>query len=116
MLSFPSSMSAGSPIAESVEWVRDLLTGSVGTSVAALAIAWVGFSALQGRISWREGARVVLGCFILFGSPVIVAGLFGIGRESKAPEARTVIVPPTVAVPTKPPQFDPYAGASVPNH
>jgi type IV secretory pathway VirB2 component (pilin) len=35
----------------------------------------VGFMMLNGRINWRMGATVVLGCFILFGAATIVGGI-----------------------------------------
>jgi type IV secretion system protein VirB2 len=30
---------------------------------------------LTGRLNWRFGATVIIGCFILFGSSAIVAGI-----------------------------------------
>lgn len=30
---------------------------------------------LTGRVNWRHGAVVILGCFILFGAASIVAGI-----------------------------------------
>ena len=36
-------------------------------SVAVIAVALVGFMMLTGRINWRFGATVIIGCFILFG-------------------------------------------------
>ena len=35
----------------------------------------VGFMMLAGRINWRHGAVVILGCFVLFGEASIVAGI-----------------------------------------
>lgn len=49
--------------------------GTVATVVAVIAVASVGFMMLTGRISWRHGATVILGCFILFGAASIVAGI-----------------------------------------
>jgi type IV secretion system protein VirB2 len=40
-----------------------------------IAVASVGFLMLTGRINWRYGAVVILGCFILFGAASIVAGI-----------------------------------------
>ena len=40
-----------------------------------IAIAAVGFMMLTGRLNWRYGATVILGCFILFGAGAIVAGI-----------------------------------------
>jgi type IV secretory pathway VirB2 component (pilin) len=100
-----------------VQWVVDLLVGPVGTAMAVIAVAWVGFSLLEGRLSVRRGATVVLGCFILFGAPVIARELLGLtgrdGGQIPAPD-----LPPAASPqpqPQLPPQPDPYAGASVPN-
>jgi type IV secretion system protein VirB2 len=35
----------------------------------------VGLFMLTGRLNWRYGATVILGCFILFGAASIVAGI-----------------------------------------
>ena len=43
--------------------------------VAVIAVASVGFLMLTGRINWRYGATVIVGCFILFGAASIVAGI-----------------------------------------
>jgi len=40
-----------------------------------IAVAAVGLMMLTGRINWRYGATVILGCFILFGAASIVAGI-----------------------------------------
>jgi type IV secretion system protein VirB2 len=42
---------------------------------AVIAIASVGFMMLTGRMDWRYGATVIMGCFILFGAGAIVAGI-----------------------------------------
>lgn len=58
-----------------VNWLQDTLLGTVATVVAVIAVASVGFMMLTGRINWRHGATVILGCFILFGAASIVAGI-----------------------------------------
>jgi type IV secretory pathway VirB2 component (pilin) len=58
-----------------VDWLQGTLLGTVATVVAVIAVAAVGFMMLTGRINWRHGAVVVLGCFILFGAASIVAGI-----------------------------------------
>lgn len=58
-----------------VNWLQGTLLGTVATTVAVIAIAAVGFMMLTGRINWRHGAVVVIGCFILFGAAGIVAGI-----------------------------------------
>lgn len=67
---------AGSgPIIAALGWVQGTLLGQVATAVAVIAVAMVGFMMLTGRINWRFGATVVLGCFILFGATTIVGGI-----------------------------------------
>lgn len=67
---------AGSGVlTNAVRWIQSTLLGTVATVVAVIAVAVVGFQMLTGRINWRYGATVILGCFILFGAASIVAGL-----------------------------------------
>jgi type IV secretion system protein VirB2 len=67
---------AGSgPIVAALAWLQGTLLGNVATAVAVMAVAAVGFMMLTGRMNWRFGATVILGCFILFGAASIVAGI-----------------------------------------
>lgn len=67
---------AGSGVLVSaVNWLQGTLLGTVATVVAVIAVAAVGFMMLTGRINWRYGATVILGCFVLFGASSIVAGI-----------------------------------------
>jgi len=67
---------AGSgPIVSAVHWLEGTLLGTIATTVAVIAVASVGFLMLTGRINWRYGATVILGCFILFGAASIVGGI-----------------------------------------
>lgn len=67
---------AGSgPLIAAVHWLQGTLLGTIATVVAVIAVASVGFLMLTGRINWRYGATVILGCFILFGAASIVAGI-----------------------------------------
>ena len=63
------------PIVSAVQWLQGTLLGTVATVVAVIAVACVGFMMLTGRMNWRYGAVVILGCFILFGAVSIVAGI-----------------------------------------
>ncbi len=65
------------PIVSALGWLQGTLLGSVATAVAVMAVAAVGFMMLTGRMNWRFGATVIIGCFILFGSVSIVAGIQG---------------------------------------
>lgn len=67
---------AGSgPILGAVQWLQGTLLGTVATVVAVIAVASVGFLMLTGRMNWRYGVTVIIGCFILFGATSIVAGI-----------------------------------------
>lgn len=62
-------------IINAMDWLQGTLLGTVATVAAVIAVAAVGFMMLTGRINWRHGAVVILGCFVLFGAASIVAGI-----------------------------------------
>ena len=62
-------------IVSAMHWLEGTLLGTIATVVAVIAVASVGFLMLTGRINWRYGATVIIGCFILFGAASIVAGI-----------------------------------------
>jgi type IV secretory pathway VirB2 component (pilin) len=67
---------AGSgPVVGAVHWLEGTLLGTVATVIAVIAVASVGLLMLTGRMNWRYGATVILGCFILFGAASIVGGI-----------------------------------------
>lgn len=63
------------PLVNAVGWLQGTLLGTVATTIAVIAVACVGFMMLTGRMNWRHGAVVILGCFILFGAASIVGGI-----------------------------------------
>ncbi len=76
----PTSLQAAppagaSPILSAVTWMQDTLLGEVASGVAVIAVAVVGMMMLSGRLNWRYGATVIVGCFILFGAATIVGGI-----------------------------------------
>ena len=71
----PADPAGSGAIVDAVNWLQGTLLGTVATVVAVIAVAAVGFMMLTGRINWRHGAAVILGCFILFGAASIVAGI-----------------------------------------
>lgn len=99
-----------------VQWLQGTLLGTVATTVAIVAVAAVGFLMLGGRMDWRRGATVIVGCFVLFGATSIVAALRGMASdEVEAPTIPAYVAPPPAARPSPTPTaaYDPYAGASV---
>ena len=63
------------PILAAVNWLQGTLLGNVATAAAVIAVAFVGFMMLTGRMNWRYGITVIVGCFILFGAASIVSGI-----------------------------------------
>ena len=97
-------------------WVENLAFGSIATTIAVLAVAMTGMLLLSGRIDWRRGATVILGCFILFGARSIAqafqadSGLPAIDSITTVPPEPPIIAPQ----PAQPRIYDPYAGAATP--
>jgi type IV secretory pathway VirB2 component (pilin) len=63
------------PIVRAVNWMQGTLLGNLATTAAVIAVAVCGLMMLTGRMNWRFGATVIIGCFILFGATAIVAGI-----------------------------------------
>ena len=70
-----SDPSGSGPIVGALQWLQGTLLGTAATVVAVVAVAVVGFLMLAGRMNWRYGATVILGCFVLFGAGAIVSGI-----------------------------------------
>lgn len=107
-----------SVLVPAVSWLQGTILGAIATTVAVIAVAFVGLSMLGGRVSVRRGVTVILGCFILFGASTIVAGIQSfVGGGARVPPE---LPPPAPLPPPLPPLpaaagNDPYAGASVPS-
>jgi type IV secretory pathway VirB2 component (pilin) len=63
------------PIVSALGWMQGTLLGNVATTAAVIAVAVVGLMMLTGRMNWRFGATVIVGCFVLFGATAIVSGI-----------------------------------------
>lgn len=77
---YQSNPQGSGPILASIQWIQGTLLGNVATAVAVIAVAIVGFMMLTGRMNWRHGITVIIGCFILFGAAAIVAGIQAAAR------------------------------------
>lgn len=62
-------------LVNAVNWLQGTLLGTIATTVAVIAVAAVGFMMLTGRLNWRHGTVVIVGCFIVFGAASIVTGI-----------------------------------------
>lgn len=97
-------------------FIEGFLSGGIATSVAALAVAAVGFHMMSGRVSMRNALRVVVGCFILFGAPLIVGDLMEYVRGNEVAPMYPLVIeatppPPLPQAPARPRSnpFDPNA-------
>lgn len=112
--------SGSSVLVAAVSWLQATLLGTVATTIAVIAVAWVGLLMLTGRVHVRYGLTVIVGSFILFGASAIVAGIQASlpGDLSVVPYGHPSMIaaPPLAPPPRAPPPAnnDPYAGASVP--
>jgi type IV secretion system protein VirB2 len=70
-----SDPQGSSPLLAALDWVQGTMLGNLATTAAVIAVAAVGFLMLTGRIEWRRGLTVVVGCFVIFGAVSIVAGI-----------------------------------------
>jgi type IV secretion system protein VirB2 len=104
-------------LVSAVQWIEQLLVGPLATIIATLAVAILGFLLLEGRVDWGRGARTILGCFLIFGAPVIAIGLLEPATANAPawtkPVTELEVPPPT---PRPPEHYDPYAGAALPRN
>lgn len=68
----------GDPITNALLWMQSILLGPIATALAVMAVAGVGFMMLTGRMNWRYGGTVIIGVFIIFGAPRLVATISGV--------------------------------------
>jgi type IV secretory pathway VirB2 component (pilin) len=113
-----SDPAGSSVLGAAVLWLQGTLLGTLATTVAIIAVASVGLMMLAGRMNVRYGLTVILGSFILFGAPAIVAGIQSMAGTGYAggyaPPPPTPAPPPPALPPPPPGNPDPYAGAAVP--
>ncbi len=120
-LSDPPSTSA---VTAATGWITGVIFGPLATAIAVIAIAWIGFAMLSGRIDIRRGLAAVFGCFLLFGAKGIAGGLQSATNTEVFLADATAPPPPVFQSSAANLQnaepvtnggnvFDPYAGASV---
>jgi type IV secretory pathway VirB2 component (pilin) len=106
----------GASVAAAAMWLEMLLTGRLATIVAVIAVGFLGYGMMAGRLSARRAAEVVLGCFIVFGAPVIAHGLLAAVEAPlagpaplPAPMPAPAMPSPAGGGPTNVNPFDPYS-------
>jgi type IV secretion system protein VirB2 len=106
----------GATMVDSARWIEGVMLGEVALGVCVIAVAFIGALMLTGRLPLREGARSVVGCFVLLGASVIASGFVQGGSgvietTGPSPPVAEQIENPRPDLP--PANFDPYAGASL---
>lgn len=61
-----------SPFDSTLDYVVDLLTGTTMRSVAIIAVAGLGITALSGHIAMRWAISIVIGIVLIFGGATLV--------------------------------------------
>jgi type IV secretory pathway VirB2 component (pilin) len=115
---YPSGAGESSSLVAAGRWIEGALLGSTASAVAIIAVAGLGILLLTGRVELRRGATVIMGCFILFGAPVIATRLYELATFADGSSVPDDSGPAQNAIPAPAPMpaplYDPYAGASVP--
>lgn len=105
----------GTPMVESARWIEGVVLGEIALEVCVIAVAFIGALLLTGRLPLREGMRIVVGCFVLLGAPVIAAGVLEISASpfTAARPTRQTGVQPALRPELPRASYNPYAQASV---
>ncbi len=112
-----------SVLAAANEWLIELVTGPLATGLLTLAVAILGLALLTGRNSWKRGAHIAIGAFVLIGSSVIAQALITSVPRGEVPAAPVGSADPPRQLPEPPPSppdrrgnpFDPYSGNNAVN-
>ena len=106
----------GDPVQESSGWITAVITGELAIALCTLAVAFLGFLLLTGRLPVRRGALIILGCFVLLGAPASASGISGVWSLASEPVPRmaaseTLVIYEREELP--PAENRPYARASL---
>lgn len=69
--SFAYAQSAA-PVEGILEWFVGVLQGNVARSLAIIAVCFLGFMFLTGRMAWQAAISIVIGIAIIFGAAQLV--------------------------------------------
>lgn len=101
-------------VTSSINWINSVLFNEIAVVLCVLAVAFLGGLMLLGRLPVRSGLRIIIGCFVLFGAPIIAAGLVGLSQEGQNAGPQVAQLPESSPRDQLPPSdYNPYAQASV---
>ena len=72
-------------VSSATDWVAGVLFGEVATILCVIAVAFIGFTMLTGRLPVNQAFRVIIGAFVLLGAPVIASTFSGLADQADAP-------------------------------
>jgi type IV secretion system protein VirB2 len=68
---------AAKPIEGTLEWLVEVLQGSIARSLAIIAICFAGFMFFTGRMQWQLCLSIVVGIALVFGAGELVDSIKG---------------------------------------
>ncbi len=63
---------SAAPVEGILEWFVSVLQGNVARSLAIIAVCFLGFLFLTGRMAWQGAISIVIGIGIIFGAAELV--------------------------------------------
>ena len=70
---------SAAPVEGILEWFVGVLQGSVARSLAIIAVCFLGFLFLTGRMAWQGAISIVIGIAIIFGASELVDAMKAAG-------------------------------------
>jgi type IV secretion system protein VirB2 len=70
---FAQSSGSLSPVQSTLQQLVTVLTGTIATSLAVLAVIGSGFLAWAGRLTWGIAGSIIFGIVLVFGATQIVS-------------------------------------------
>ena len=75
----PAYAQSAAPVEGILEWFVGVLQGSVARSLAIIAVCFLGFLFLTGRMAWQGAISIVIGIAIIFGAAELVDAMKAAG-------------------------------------
>jgi type IV secretion system protein VirB2 len=63
---------SAAPIEGVLEWFVGVLQGSIARSFAIIAVCFLGFMAMTGRLAWMMAFSIIIGIALIFGAAQLV--------------------------------------------
>ena len=103
------------PLGGMIDWLLKLLSGNLVVALCVVGVALLGYGLLQGRISFRRGVNVILGCFVVLAAPAFGPEIRVFGANWRDKPDIFVASPTEVAPRSEvaPSTYNPYANASL---